>query len=85
MLNKIPNNILRIEDLTFVLPDDFKGDLIDALEELVKYSKERIHHKIYINDNKSTIPNALESESRLCMKYGLFKNECGSYERTEKI
>lgn len=85
MHNKIPNHILRIEDLTFVLSDDFTGDFIDALEELLEYSKERLPHRIYINDDASTIPNALESESRLCMKYGLFTNRDGSYNPTEKI
>lgn len=84
-MDQTPKYILRIEDLTFILPDDFKGNFVDALENLLEYSRNNIEQKKYVENNKSTIENALSEESRLCMNYGLFKKENGSYKRTEKI
>ena len=74
MTGEMPDKILRIEDLTFVLSDDFCGDFVNALEEMLAYMKRNKHNKLELNDNNSTIQSLLSANngSRICMKYGVF-------------
>ena len=80
---KLPKKLLRIEDLTFELPDDFEGDVQSALELLVHYL-----HDIFgdreINPIKDEriIPTIFEDKNnrKVTMKYGIFeRGEDGQY------
>jgi len=76
MTTGMPKNILRIEDLTFILSDNFQGDFVDALEEMTGYMRKFRDHKKDINDENSTIQTLLSSndeKSRVCMRYGIFE------------
>lgn len=73
-MNTFPKKLLRITDLTFVLPDDFDGDFIDALNILTNYVNRK--HKLDQMDDKSTstVESLLiNSNSKLCMKFGIFE------------
>lgn len=79
---KSPKNILRITDLTFVLPDDFDGDLKDAVQSLTDYlilNKETVLH----DGDRSTVESLFkdsDQNSKLCMRYGIFKlDDNGDY------
>lgn len=37
MLKKLPKNILYVKDFTYALPDDFNGNLEDALKHFINY------------------------------------------------
>jgi len=70
---KLPKKLLRIEELTFILPDDFDGGAIDAMETLLEYIKK--NEVRYLSDNDSTMVSLLTSPEnpRLCFKYGIFE------------
>ena len=79
---KSPKNILRITDLTFVLPDDFDGNLKDAIQSLSDYlipNEETILH----DGDRSTVESLFkdsDQDSKLCMRYGIFKlDDDGNY------
>ena len=83
MANVLPKKIVRITDLTFTLPNDFNGDIVDALEAIVQYYS-NIRNVKELNDDKSTVESLLENSSyvnnKLCMKYGIFDcDENGNY------
>ena len=77
-----PKNILRISDLTFVLPDNFNGELKEAVQILSDYLKMN-EETILDNDNSSTVESLLkdsDKKSKVCMKYGIFKLDAdGNY------
>lgn len=73
-MNILPKKLLRITDLTFILPDDFDGDFLDALNILTNYIN---NIKKFNNVNEETI-STIESlfnkdDSKLCMRYGIFE------------
>ena len=76
---KMPKKLLRITDLTFVLPDDFSGDVRDALKELTGYMCTKSDLNTIQTDTASTIENIFKSKEgrdpRLCMMYGIFESD----------
>lgn len=80
-MNKQPKNILRISDLTFVLPDDFDGNLWEAIDMVSEHIKCKSFPK-KVSDKYSTIKTLLvaEGDPKLCMKFGIFTiDENGNY------
>ena len=76
---KIPKKVLRISDLTFILPDDFSGNIGDALNDLTRYVNGKANLNDVKTDETSTIEtifnNKKKADPRLCMKYGLFESD----------
>lgn len=72
-MGKLPEKILRIEELTFILPDDFNGNILDAIDLLVNHVKE--NGVKYLSDDRSTMASLLTNSenSKLCVKYGIFE------------
>lgn len=89
MTGGLPTKILRVEELTFILPDTFDGNIIDAFEEMVVYMKANNQNEVVLEDEHSTTKSLLLSENtnhRLCMKFGIFsKNVDDCYERNTNI
>lgn len=80
----LPKNILRVRDLTFILPDDFNGTFEDAFEEFIRYRKINIDKakKIVDSGDISSIEMLLASHSdemRACGEYGIFQLIDGKY------
>ena len=76
----LPNKLLKVEDLTFVLPDDFEGSIEDALQMLVYYLKSIFSHKEL--EDMGNIPSVFEDPDnrKLTMKFGIFeKGKDGKY------
>lgn len=73
-MNTFPKKLLRITDLTFVLPDDFNGDFSDALNILTDYINNINGFNNVDEENTSTIKSLLNSDnSKLCMRFGIFE------------
>lgn len=80
-MNRQPKNILRISDLTFILPDDFEGDLQAAINLVVDHLDNKNIPEV-LHDKCSTVKTLLtaENDPKLCMKFGLFTiDEDGNY------
>lgn len=80
----LPKKILRIKDLTFILPEEFEGDLKEAIEEFVKYREAYKEMVTFITDNDEVSSTQLLFEcgtnnERVCGEYGLFALVDGSY------
>lgn len=72
MVNKIlPKNYLRL-NIHFILPDDFKGNDIDALEEFVKYKKSK--SKDFYNKSTKKAPEIPEGSENELNKF--FVEDC---------
>lgn len=56
-MNEVPKKLLKIEDLTFILPDDFHGNLKDAINILSDYINSK-----FIPDNSPHIKEMTEEE-----------------------
>jgi len=73
-----PKNILKIQDLVFILPDNFNGDLRDAIVLLAAYLNidsdefsKRIENP---PEFKSLFDEAnMDNTLRLSMNYGIFE------------
>lgn len=69
---------LYAEKLVFILPDDFDGNLTEALEELVKYRKTNIakenRRKDKLKEPTKSMENSIEiiesNDTRLCCNFG---------------
>lgn len=80
-MKRKPKNILRISDLTFILPDDFEGDLQEAIQLLKDHLDREVKSEI-IHDNFTSVRTLLSASNnpKLCMRYGLFEiDEHGNY------
>lgn len=80
---KLPRKLLRVEDLTFVLPDDFEGGLEDAIQLLLDYIRERMDNSERTDKSEeeklATLLNS-ENNRRVAMNYGIFEmNDAGVY------
>lgn len=89
----LPSRILHIKELTFILPNDFKGGLDEALEEFMKYrksaSKERIkfldEHGLF-STTELLMSNQMadaNQRARVCGSYGIFELINGVYTMVE--
>lgn len=81
-----PKNILKIQDLTFILPDNFDGDLRNAIVLLAAYLNVDLNNLLEnIKDSPNRDPNILKENeagdtNRLSMNYGILKlNKDGTY------
>lgn len=81
-----PKNILKIQDLTFILPDNFDGDLRNAIVLLAAYLNVDLNDFLEsIKDSSIRDPNILqdnetENGKRLSMNYGILElNKDGTY------
>lgn len=73
-MSMFPKKLLRITDLTFVLPDDFNGDFTDALNILTNYVNSKNNFDNVEDKNTSTVESLLnDTASKLCMKFGIFE------------
>lgn len=68
---------LNIRNLVFNLPDDFKGNLTEALEELVKYrkSEEAKKQRVILDEQISNLDDSYKilkdrEETRLSLSFG---------------
>lgn len=86
----LPKKILRIEDLIFILPDDFDGDLQSGLRLLADYldmefKKDKKSKKTKgsaSNVEKDNLTMLLENKDtvQVAMNYGIFEiDENGNY------
>ena len=85
-MNHLPKKILRITDLVFTLPDNFEGDIKDAIKLIAEYISNRQKMTHVGDDAKTSVESLFEnlssntSDSKLCMKYGIFEcDERGNY------
>lgn len=72
----LPRKLLRVEDLTFVLPDDFEGELDDAIELLLNYLRERLCHcEITDKSEEEKLAAILNSDNnrKVSLNYGIFE------------
>jgi hypothetical protein len=80
----LPKKILRVEDLTFILPDDFDGDLQSALRLLANYLDVEFQNgKFNPKEKSEKFPSLFEDDgtNRASMKYGIFEmDENGNYQ-----
>ena len=78
----LPAKILRIRDLTFILPEDFNGDLHDALKEFMIYRDKHKENAAFVDDeDKSTVDLLFinDGDERVFGEYGLFYLVDGAY------
>ena len=86
----LPKKILRIEDLIFILPDDFDGDLQSGLRLLVDYldmefkkdKNSKKSKRSTSNVEKDNLTMLLENKDtvQVAMNYGIFEiDENGNY------
>lgn len=85
-LEGYPEKILKINDLAYILPDDFEGDIVDALKDLIKHL-ECGKSDVNLDDGKSAIESLLDQSDcecppKICMRYGVFKRTEDGYEST---
>lgn len=86
----LPKKILRIEDLIFILPDDFDGDLQSGLRLLADYldmefkkdKNSKKSKRSTSNVEKDNLTMLLENKDtvQVAMNYGIFEiDENGNY------
>ncbi len=77
----LPKKILRIKDLTFILSDEFSGDLSDALKEFIDYKEQFKSNAKYIypDERFTSIEILASTNSKVCGEYGLFELVDGTY------
>ena len=79
----IPKKILLVKDLTFILPDNFDGNLSDALTEYINYRNTNINSiKVTdINNMLSSTEVILSSNEDIksCILYGIVELDNGNY------
>ena len=86
----LPKKILRIEDLIFILPDDFDGDLRSGLRLLADYldmefkkdKNSKKSKRSTSNVEKDNLTMLLENKDtvQVAMNYGIFEiDENGNY------
>lgn len=68
----LPKKVLKITDLTFILPDNFEGDFEDAVLEFLVYRN---------NHLKARIPDNIEkySSTEILLANGDAYLACGAY------
>ena len=81
---KLPKKLLKIQDLTFILPDDFNGNLQNALMLLAAYLNIEFRNGNFTpnkNSNvKSIFDDGIYNACRVSMNYGIFEMDSdGNY------
>ncbi len=73
---KLPKKLLKVEDLTFVLPDDFEGGLEDAFQVLIEFIHEAMEKSLVTDKSEDErLAEILNSENnrRVEISYGIFE------------
>lgn len=74
---ELPKKILVIRDCSFILPDNFNGNLEDAFREFLKYEAENVSKARYYDDNNlfSTLDILLHErkDARVCGQYTMYE------------
>ena len=82
-LNELPKKILIIKDSTFILPENFSGDIEDAFDEFLKYRKDHLDKANYCDPlGLMSTFNALihdPKESKACGLYMICELIDGQY------
>ena len=76
MEQKLPKKLLKVEDLTFVLPDDFEGGLEDAFRLLHEFIHEAMEKSIRTDKSEEErLAEILNSKNnhRVEISYGIFE------------
>ena len=88
---KLPKKILHIEDMTFVLPEDFVGGINEALEEAMKHLRAisnsiNVSEKVGEDDTSSIEEIVYENAGKIDLKYGLMERKLdGTYKIVDII
>lgn len=87
---KLPKKVLRIKEISFILPDNFDGTLDDAVALLITYHQKHYSEKISIDDSDdrlsvNTILISAKGKQKLCGSYGIFTLENDTYIRDDDI
>lgn len=73
---ELPKKLLRVEDLTFVLPDDFEGGLEDAFRLLIDYIHDAMKNSVVTSKNADErLATVLDNDTnrKVSMNYGIFE------------
>ena len=70
-MNGLPKKILRIHELTFILPDDFAGTVENAMDLLLTYRKD------HLKDARYSDPNNVMSTMELLVTSDRDEKVCG--------
>ena len=74
---EMPKKILIIKDCTFILPDNFDGNLEDAFREFLKYEAENVSKARFYDENSlfSTLDILLHERknARVCGQYTIYE------------
>jgi hypothetical protein len=88
---KLPKKVLRLKDLTFILPDNFDGSLSDAIEEMIKYyNKHKDKKMTYEMDEENekisinTILLTATEKQKLIGSFGIFSLVGDEYIRKDE-
>ena len=76
MEQKLPKKLLKIEDLTFVLPDDFEGGLEEAFQLLIEFIHGAMEKSIRTDKSEEErLAEILNSGNnrRVEISYGIFE------------
>lgn len=72
----LPKKLLKIEDLTFVLPDDFEGGLEEAFQVLIDFIHDAMERSLVTDKSEDErLVEILNSENnrRVELSYGIFE------------
>lgn len=71
----VPNKMLIVKDLTFILPEDFDGNLSDALLEYVNYRNKHIKKTKALDEknkfNSTEVVLMNNEDVKSCILYGI--------------
>lgn len=75
--------MLIVKDLTFILPNNFEGNLSDALNEYIKYRNDN-HSNLKLTDtenkyNSTEMVLMKREEIKSCILYGIVEIRDGMY------
>lgn len=78
--NQLPKKILKITDLTFILPDDFNGNVQNALMMLAAYLNLELGEGSYGgNVPIKSVPIIENGVPKVTMEYGIFEMDDEGY------
>lgn len=86
---QLPKKILRIKELTYILPDDFDGTFDDAINFFLEYRDANKSDAKFIDpiEKFSTIEvlllSRIKNDVKACGQYGIFELVDGSYKIVE--
>lgn len=67
----LPKKVLQVYDMTYILPDDFEGDVTCALEDLTKFLRKAYAYGV--PKRIGPAENEKRLDSKIAMSYGIFE------------